>query len=80
MQFTSLHDKNGKEIWEGDIMRLKPFDEEEVTAEVVWLRGAFDIRWTSPESWLGKDEAFLNTFLKTTEIIGNIYENKELFK
>ena len=70
MQFTGLKDKNGKEIYEGDI--LSSWDTNfEVTFNnsVYWVKG------------ISKLKAFmLYDFMKQEghEIIGNIYENPEL--
>ena len=73
MQSTGLKDKNGKEIFEGDIL----FG---YAGEDFWEIVEFDIeegRWVRKDiyynSKLGLSEN--NEFM---EIVGNIYENKEL--
>ena len=73
MQFTGLHDKNGKEIYEGDIVTypaviLEPFDE-----------GAKDILKVEYDQIGFKiGEEYLYDTHEDCEIIGNIYENPEL--
>ena len=73
MQFTGLKDKNGKEIYEGDILLLP--DKE--LGEVFWGRRYVGF-------WVDLGEDFAETLeaglAKSSEIIGNIYENKELKK
>jgi hypothetical protein len=72
MQFTGLHDRLGKEIYEGDIVKAKdrlPF----VIKELTWLHGS-----EYEESCYGYD--FQGDDNENVEIIGNIYENSELVK
>ena len=75
MQFTGLHDKNGKEIYEGDIVRcfLDGFDE---VSEVFFDEGAFSIyaKNNSPDYKPCLFEVC------ETEVIGNIFENPELLE
>lgn len=69
MQFTGLLDKNGKEIYEGDITTSEISDEPK---EVVFWEGCFCHKWED-----GRGHIFNP---KKLEIIGNIYENPELLK
>lgn len=79
MQSTGLVDKNGKEIFEGDIVRqvrTQPTTENEVIIGVItMLEGAWlimnDCEKLASDLWSETDE---------NEIIGNIYENPELLE
>jgi uncharacterized phage protein (TIGR01671 family) len=81
MQFTGLLDKNGKEIYEGDILGLA----EGVygTWEVFWdddFKG-FSLSKTEEEiAGLGEtlNKDVFDGITTEAEIIGNIYENPEL--
>ena len=100
-QFTGLLDKNGKEIYEGDIVRYHHYYDNFGTIEedeyrngvVVWgdetaMHGGWHVRerrkydngYINEES----DERFPNVKtdkpISKIEVIGNIYENKELLK
>ena len=76
MQFTGLHDRNGKEIYEGDIVKLSIYTEEEPTiSEVEWTEiGGFCVDYNDGEA----DFFMIGDFPGTIEVIGNIYENAEL--
>jgi YopX protein len=68
VQFTGLHDNNGKEIYEGDVVEWEATDGGEHfmrRGAVVFKGGAFTIEGSRLSS-------------RHDEIIGNIYENPQL--
>lgn len=73
MQFTGLKDKNGKEIYEGDI--IKWF--EEIGENPNLFKVEYDeAHWTIVPISEAMDGWYLGN--KVLEVIGNIYENPEL--
>jgi len=89
MQFTGLYDKNGVEIFEGDIVSNDTYDPVEI-GEIEFLGGAFvclDIPLgfsfspTNDESDSSEvDVSFSSKTKRDFEVIGNIHQNPELLK
>lgn len=74
-QFTSLFDRNKKEIYEGDILRIN--DDEKGVIEVRFVRGVFAFLWNGDLD----DEMPINAPThEWAEVIGNIHDNPELLK
>lgn len=65
-QFTGLLDKNGKEIYEGDILSTAK------CGPVVWEEDCYLCG--------GKYQMYLSSEARYGEVIGNIYETPELLK
>ena len=78
LQFTGLHDKNGKEIYEGDICKYyNKYNEFCYTRVVKYcpMLACFGLYPNMEEVW-----QYESDWLKISEVevIGNIYENPEL--
>ncbi len=82
MQFTGLLDKNGKEIYEGDIIKL-----EESYGVVSWIDtwACFKIISSETTSDMGQgniqvDYPMSRYICCKQEVIGNVYETPELLE
>jgi uncharacterized phage protein (TIGR01671 family) len=75
MQYTGLKDKNGKEVYEGDIFEMKWSNCEAQTCEVVFVADGY--------GWELNDTKHSDNFTLHAsggEVIGNIYESPELLE
>lgn len=82
MQFTGIKDKNGKEIYDGDIVKFSDCDDDVYVTPVVWDKNyaCFGVSFSGkyPISFDYLEEFY--TELKDIEVVGNIYENPELLE
>ncbi len=76
MQFTGLLDRNGKEIYEGDIVHAEGYQPRNYAIE--FIEGGFCGTYPSTLP-IDMNHWYPSTGCKV-EVIGNIYENPELLK
>jgi uncharacterized phage protein (TIGR01671 family) len=95
MQYTGLKDKNGKEIYEGDIVKYKEWknNSDELAFKTNYIVCFEQLKWNLKHSSgryqvtvqqnSGLDSQSLNNDgckARNFKIIGNIYENTELLQ
>ena len=73
MQFTGLLDKNGKEIYEGDVVANVIYFDEPRKLE-------FNVLGAVSTVFKGSQFSITTHMLRDIEVIGNIYSNPELVK
>ena len=87
-QFTGLKDKNGEEIYEGDIVEFlmegKEFWQELYEIRYSPHRACWQLHLLKQSQHRSSPQYISNSFTQseadTIEVIGNIYQNKELLK
>ena len=89
MQYTGLKDKNGKEIYEGDVLKQVKKSSREGYERSSYDKNNFEVVFKYGSFWLQRpydDSVYIRDFpnidefvgFECFEIVGNIYENPEL--
>lgn len=74
MQYTGVKDKNGKEIYEGDIVQIYYTEHDKFGS------GKYTVMYTEDAEWALDDYYLLSVKYRYCKVIGNVYENKDLLK
>ncbi len=80
MQSTGIKDKNGVEIFEGDIVSVRnhPFQKTEKSGAGIEIDGDYAISWNEGDLTWCAGNLLLARLKPYVTVAGNIYENREL--
>lgn len=79
-EFIGLKDKDGRDIYTGDIMMIEQINGEKYVAPVEYKSVSFCVKVEGDHYVINFPENDWEVHRKYYEIIGNIYENPELLK
>ena len=74
-QCTGLKDKNGKLIWENDVIRCNY-----ETSIVKWEKSEWRIKWIDEAVWRRDLDYWVNESKREVNVVGNIFDNPELLE
>lgn len=79
-QYTGLMDKNGQDIYEGDVVRCGFSNGDYGTGEVKFIDGCFEVNFPNFTISDGYNREYLKVFVANhaVEVIGNLYESPSL--
>lgn len=80
MQCTGLKDKNGKLIYEGDIVKYKDEVYGLCIGRIEWDNAHYELLYYTGEKYGWFSHILCIKHIKNIEVIGNIYENPELIE
>lgn len=78
--FTGLLDKNGEEIYEGDILMFREEENCNDTLVVMWDKGSFVDEYPNRGEGACIRSNYFAAFPEMFRVVGNIHDNPELLK
>lgn len=82
MQSTGLKDKNGVEIFDGDIVAVEnhPFQRKEDSGAGIEIEGNYVVGWDQHDLTWCAGSLLLARLKPYVKVVGNLYQNSELLE